>query len=76
MGRKGQKIDTKKKLNELKASDTGRSLIKEIMFNFYNTLEYIEEGKKKGVIKKEDYNEIKKEFDKLESKLKEKGIID
>jgi len=76
MEKKSQKKKTIKKLSELKANDTGEPLLKEITFNFYHTLEYIEEGKEKDVISKEDYEEIKEEFSKLENKLKEKGIIE
>jgi len=76
MEEKNQKKETKKKLSELKAHDTGEPLITEIMFNFYHALEYISEGQKKGAISKDDYEEIKEEFEKLEDKLKEKGIIE
>jgi len=76
MEEESQKEETTKKLSELKAYDTGEPLIREITFNFYHALEYIGEGQKKGAISKEDYEEIKEEFEKLESKLEEKGIIE
>lgn len=76
MEKKSQKEKTTKNLSELKANDTGEPLFAEITFNFYYTLEYIDEGKEKGAISKEDYKEIKEKFDELENKLKEKGVIE
>ncbi len=67
---------TKEKLKELKAYDTGEPLIKEITFNFYHTLEYIQEGEEKGAISKEDYEEIKEAFDRVEEKMTTKGILE
>jgi len=76
MEEENKKEETKKKLSELEAYDTGEPLMREISFNFYHALEYIGEGYEKGAISEEDYEEIKKDFEKLESKLEEKGIIE
>jgi len=76
MDEKNQKEETKENLSEITAYDTDNPLIKEISFNFYHAFEYINEGMDKGAIPKEDYEEIKEDFEKLESKLEEKGIIE
>jgi len=70
-----EKNETKEKLKEIEAYDTGMPLMTEISFNFYNTMDLIEEGKEKGAISDKDYEDIKKEFEKLEDKLEKKGII-
>jgi len=68
--------ETLEKLRKIEAYNTGESLLTEITFNFYQTLEHIQEGKEKDAISEEDYEEIKKEFEKLEEKLVSKGIIE
>jgi len=68
--------EIKKNLRSLKYSETGEPLITEIMFHFYKTIELVNEAKEKEAIPSKDYEEIRKEFDNLEHKLIERGVIE